>query len=221
MPDLKTKILIVDDEPLIRTAMTLILTEVGYTVRSAADGFSALLELRSGIPDILVSDLNMPGMSGFELLSVVRRRFPTLHVIAMSGAFSGGGIPSGVAADAFYQKGSSIGSLLRLMQSPAGADRIPAEPAAAPTLIWKRNKGREAPGRQSMTVACPECLRTYSHSFDQALDRFIESDCVHCRSTIRFEVVDAARYATPLPFPRSRRIASPSLHRMEKLIQQQ
>jgi len=43
-------------------------------------------------------------MSGFELLSVVRRRFPAIQLIAMSGAFSGDGIPPGVAADAFMKK---------------------------------------------------------------------------------------------------------------------
>ena len=56
--------------------MSHVLTEIGYRVRSAEDGFSALREMRHEVPDILLSDLNMPGMSGFELLSVVRRRFP-------------------------------------------------------------------------------------------------------------------------------------------------
>jgi len=45
--------------------------------------------IRMNIPNILLSDLNMPGMSGFELLSVVRQRYPSIQVIAMSGSFSG------------------------------------------------------------------------------------------------------------------------------------
>ena len=57
-------------------------------MRSAEDGFSALEEIRRLTPDVLLSDLNMPHMSGFELLSVVRRRFPAIYAIAMSGAFS-------------------------------------------------------------------------------------------------------------------------------------
>jgi CheY-like chemotaxis protein len=109
------RLLIVDDEPSIRYSLTCVLTEIGYDVRSAEDGFSALLEIRNEMPEILLSDLNMPGMSGFELLSEVRRQFPSIQTIAMSGAFQGDEVPSGIAADGFYQKGSSMGSLLRLM----------------------------------------------------------------------------------------------------------
>ena len=115
MPDANAKLLVVDDEPLIRKTMSLVLGEIGYRVRSADNGFSALREIRQEMPDILLSDLNMPGMSGFELLSEVRRQFPAIQTIAMSGAFRGDEVPSGVAADGFYQKGSSMGSLLRLM----------------------------------------------------------------------------------------------------------
>src|SRR5271168_3860996 len=104
MPEAKTSLVVVDDEISIRTSLSQILTETGYVVRSAADGFSALVEIRREVPEILISDLNMPGMSGPELLAVVRRRFPRIHVIAMSGAFPGSEVPSGVAADAYFQK---------------------------------------------------------------------------------------------------------------------
>jgi CheY-like chemotaxis protein len=97
-----TKLLIVDDDPWIRASLSEVLPEVGFSVRSANDGFSALAEIRNEIPDILLSDLNMPGMSGFELLSVVHRRLPSIRAIAMSGAFSGNEVPSGVVADAYY-----------------------------------------------------------------------------------------------------------------------
>jgi|ERR1017187_759124 CheY-like chemotaxis protein len=110
-------LLIVDDEPSIRYSLSCVLTEIGYQVRSAEDGISALLEIGSDAPEILLSDLHMPGMSGFELLSEVRQRFPAIQTIAMSGAFLGDEVPSGVAADGFYQKGSSMGSLLRIMSS--------------------------------------------------------------------------------------------------------
>jgi CheY-like chemotaxis protein len=67
----------------------LILKERGYEVRTAKDGFQALVERRGSRPDIIISDLRMPSMSGCELLSVVRRRFPRLPVIAISGEYNG------------------------------------------------------------------------------------------------------------------------------------
>ncbi len=88
-------------------------------MRSAEDGFSALAVIRNEIPDIILSDLNMPGMSGFEFLSVVRRRFPAIRAIAMSGALSGDGVPPGVVADAFYEKGTNLSSLLQIMHDMA------------------------------------------------------------------------------------------------------
>jgi CheY-like chemotaxis protein len=100
----KFRILVVDDEPLIVHTATLILRNAGYEVHSARDGFEALRVLSRSIPDILISDLSMPNMSGFELLSIVRRRFPQLPVIAISGDYNGIA-PTGLIADAFLSKG--------------------------------------------------------------------------------------------------------------------
>jgi len=82
-----------------------------------------LFEIRQEIPDVILSDLNIPGMSGFEFLSVVRRRFPGIHLIAMSGAFSGDGVQPGVAADAFYEKATSLGSLLQIVEAVTHPER--------------------------------------------------------------------------------------------------
>jgi DNA-binding NarL/FixJ family response regulator len=67
----------------------------------------------------------MPGMSGFELLTQVHCRFPELRTIAMSGAFSGDDVPSGVAADSFYRKGSGVASLLRMLETLPSGQRVP------------------------------------------------------------------------------------------------
>lgn len=132
MLNTKATILIVDDEPSIRLLLSQSLAEMGYNVRSAADGFSALREIRNELPQFLLSDLNMPGISGFELLAVVRRRFPAIRTIAMSGSFSGDEVPSGVAADAYFQKGCSILALLRIMESLPGMQRPTIHSAIEP-----------------------------------------------------------------------------------------
>ncbi len=72
------RILVVDDEPCIRQVVAALLSAQGYNVSTAEHGFDALLQIRSVNPELIVSDLNMPQMSGFELLSVLRRRFPEI-----------------------------------------------------------------------------------------------------------------------------------------------
>jgi CheY-like chemotaxis protein len=159
-----TRILIVDDEPTIRSSMSQLLDEIGYCVRCAEDGFSALLELGNELPDILLSDLNMPGMSGFELLSQVRHRFPSVRAIAMSGAFHGDEVPSGVAADAFFQKGSSMASLLRILDTlPRSERRLQAHPGTPPPL-WMPLASDDSPAEAGTPVFEVECQRIEPHS---------------------------------------------------------
>ena len=82
------RILVVDDEQAIRETAKAILTMQGYEILTAIDGFDGLVQLRRSLPDIIISDLSMPNMSGIEFLSVVRKRFPHIPVIAMSGAYN-------------------------------------------------------------------------------------------------------------------------------------
>src|SRR5579863_1663449 len=112
----KPEILVVDDDDAIRKSMGMVLRAAGYDVSDAVHGFDALLQLKRRLPAIVISDLNMPQMSGFEFLSVVRRRFPQISVIAMSGAYSSGdAVPGGVIADAFYSKGQNTPEALMNM----------------------------------------------------------------------------------------------------------
>jgi CheY-like chemotaxis protein len=111
MLDIPNRLLIVDDDVSIRAVLSQHFSELGYCVRSAEDGSSALAEIEKELPDILLSDLNMPGIPGVQFLLMVRRMFPSIRVVAMSGAYSGSRVPHGVAADAFYEKGSSLNLL--------------------------------------------------------------------------------------------------------------
>jgi DNA-binding NtrC family response regulator len=136
MPETRESLLIVDDEPSIRMLLLQILTENGYAARSTTNGFSALVEISHEVPDFLISDLSMPGMSGFELLMVVRGQFPSIRVIAMSGAFSGDKIPSGVLADGYFEKGTSIDALLKILKLLPLPERRARHPGAAPAPVW-------------------------------------------------------------------------------------
>ena len=194
----KANILIVEDDVPSRELLSVILAESGYRVRSVEDGFSVLVEIRNKIPDILLSDLNMPGMSGFELLSVVRRRFPAIQVIAMSGAFSGDGIPPGVAADAFYGKGTNVGSLLQIVEAMTHPERLPSlrhPSTSAP--IWIPRNGHDPSGEAYVMITCPECLRSFPQVLDEAICSIHEAGCVHCSSLIHYAIVQPTDPASP------------------------
>ena len=85
----------------------------GYDVLSAQDGIDALTRLVEPLPHAIISDLNMPRMSGFEFLAVVRQTFPHLPVLAISGEFEGNEVPAGVLADAYLLKGAFTSDQLR------------------------------------------------------------------------------------------------------------
>src|SRR2546430_12312040 len=104
----KNRILIVDDDQSIRVTVAMVLASKEYEVSTAENGFDALLQMKSRVPELVISDLNMPQMSGFEFLSVIRRRFPQILVVAMSGAHpAADAVPGGGIADAFYAKSAN------------------------------------------------------------------------------------------------------------------
>jgi CheY-like chemotaxis protein len=173
-------------------SLSSVLAEIGYSVRTAGDGLSALAELRREVPDILLSDLNMPDMSGFELLSVVRRRFPAMKTIAMSGMFSGNEVPSGLAADAFYQKGSSTACLLRLMDALPQPARMADNHANAEGLIWAQQNGEVNPAKAQVTICCPECLRSFSLACSDSNSVIRETHCRYCLGLIHYAIAQSA-----------------------------
>ena len=114
---IKHSILIVDDDQAVRETLESLLVHEGYTVLTADHGLNALQHLNISVPELIISDLYMPLMSGFDLLPIVRNRFPHISIIATSGAFAGDQVPAGVTADLFYPKGSSMKLLLGMISN--------------------------------------------------------------------------------------------------------
>jgi len=82
--EIKGRILIVDDEVNARSALVELLRDEGYAVESAADGFKAVGKAAEFAPDLVVTDLKMPGMDGLQLLAKLRENDPDLPVIVMT-----------------------------------------------------------------------------------------------------------------------------------------
>jgi len=69
-------ILLVDDEPHVIRVMRLSLERAGYTVRQAGNGEQALQEIRNTQPDMLITDIDMPRMTGKELCLTIAQEMP-------------------------------------------------------------------------------------------------------------------------------------------------
>ncbi len=74
------KILIVDDDPLIQDLLTKMLSKDGYKTEIAADGFDAGFKIKDFKPGLIILDLIMPGMDGFEVCTRVKENSETSHI---------------------------------------------------------------------------------------------------------------------------------------------
>lgn len=84
MPDEQVKILIVDDEPAVRHALSTGLTANGYTVQEAGTGDEALISLRRRPADLVLLDINMPGLGGVDVCRRVRGLLPRVGVLMIT-----------------------------------------------------------------------------------------------------------------------------------------
>lgn len=198
---LKGRILVVDDEPGIRDSLAMLLTDVGYEVSTAVDGFDALLRLKTFVPDVIISDLNMPQMSGFELLSVLRRRFPEISVTAMSGAYDSGDlVPGGVIADAFYAKGRHHPEeLLRIIADLVQTSELRAvshQKLSAP--VWIPRNGNDSNGVPFIVLTCTQCLRSFPLSvLSEEVEEIQVTPCLFCSNPVRYIIDFSVAVCSP------------------------
>ncbi len=75
------RILVVDDEPLIRLVLAEFLLDEGYEVATSSDGMTAIQRLKDDVPpDMVLLDMNMPGATGIEVIAFLRSHSSTSHI---------------------------------------------------------------------------------------------------------------------------------------------
>ena len=87
-----SRILIVEDQDLVRRSMRLWLEQVGHEVEEAADGALGLRLLRHSGFDLVVTDIFMPNVEGLELVRRIRRQHPQVRIVVVSGGLAVGGV---------------------------------------------------------------------------------------------------------------------------------
>lgn len=176
-------ILLVDDNPSIRNLLSIHLAKAGFEALHAEDGIDALVKLRDTMPRVIISDLKMPRMSGFEFIRVVRRRFPTIPVIALSGW-----IPSefseDIKPDCWFEK--SMLGFPELLQTVSYLARKAPNHVDLPQVISIPVRARPS-GDGCMVLTCPDCLRPFELAITPG-NKVVEQTtlCVYCQAHVPF-----------------------------------
>ena len=116
------RVMIVDDDDAFRKALTDMLAAHDYLALAVPSAEQALIELKNGEVDVVITDIKMPGMDGITLTRVIKERHPDLPVIMITGFLSAG--EAGLQADGFLRKPFRVENIIRLMESVAPSPTV-------------------------------------------------------------------------------------------------
>lgn len=180
-------VLLVDDDPSLRTLLLMHLENAGFDTEEAEDGIDGLAKLRNALPRVIISDLGMPRMSGLEFVSVVRRRFPCIAVIVLSGSIPKV-VPDSPQPDVWIEKDSL--DFAKLLQTLRDLARKTPEHGDLPEGM---SSNRTQPGFDgTMPLTCPDCLRTFQVKLstqDTSVERI--AVCSHCTAQVPVRIEPA------------------------------
>src|SRR5205823_3446533 len=86
------RVLLVEDDDMVRQSLSLLPEDAGFWVAGATDGKEAVRSYRRTPADVILCDLFMPQRDGLEVIRELRREFPGVRIVAMSGGGFGGGM---------------------------------------------------------------------------------------------------------------------------------
>jgi PAS domain S-box-containing protein len=193
-PEQKGRVVVADDNADLRGYISRLLAEAGYAVELAGDGNEALRILRQNRPDLLVTDVMMPGMDGFDLLREVRadRKLGDLPVIMLSARAGEEAKVEGLdaGADDYLIKPFSARELLARVAANISMARIRAHAAAAITASEARE--REQAERVQLALDAGAIVGTWvwaveadQFTADERFARTFGLDAEKCRNGIR------------------------------------
>ncbi|HZR16256.1 MAG TPA: response regulator [Verrucomicrobiae bacterium] len=151
---MKRRILVIDDDVSVRDALKKILNTSGYSVQLASDGREGADSLAQDKFDLLVLDLDLPEVSGFDILDIVAERDASLPIVILTGMAGQCEAGSVAGADALLEKPPDVWLLLNTIERLLGetsAERLerlahgppPPHPVQFPQrtsqLLWRTN----------------------------------------------------------------------------------
>jgi DNA-binding NtrC family response regulator len=145
---MKFKILVVDDEQNIRDIFTLLLAEKGYLTESAVSGAEGLAKIRDFGPDVLLLDMNLPDMSGLDVLAGVRERLPSCRIIIITayGTIRNAVEATRLGAYAYLEKPVDNEELLLLIGRALEVKKLEVEVETLRGELWAKYRFSEIVG---------------------------------------------------------------------------
>ena len=112
-------VLLVDDHPAVRAVLLVVITRLypEATIVEASNGVEALLAVSQQQPDLIITDYQMPVMSGLELVDTLRRQGATMPILVLSSDTSIAGVLIAKGASAFLSKPFQLPTLRDLLQT--------------------------------------------------------------------------------------------------------
>jgi DNA-binding response OmpR family regulator len=111
-----TKILIIDDDALVRTTLEYLLRDAGYEIATAEDGMRGMAMFRSEQPDLVITDIIMPEQEGIQTINEMRKAKPDAKIIAISSSRRIGNVD-------FLKMARSLGAM-DVVSKPFDADEL-------------------------------------------------------------------------------------------------
>ena len=122
------RILVIDDEPLLRSTVVTILTREGFSVEEASDGEAGIAKFRKNQPDVVITDIFMPNRDGIEVVMELKHSYPRTKIIAMTGGGQTGMVEIASAANLLgadhilhkpFEKESLLAALNAVLGTPS------------------------------------------------------------------------------------------------------
>ncbi|TMI98437.1 MAG: response regulator transcription factor [Alphaproteobacteria bacterium] len=147
------EVYIVDDDPLVRNALSIVLSRAGYQVKGFAEGASFLAAARSRTPACVILDVHMPGQSGLDILKELNAQQYPAPIFIISGA---GDIPMAVEAI----KNGAFDFIEKPFDATTAVTRV-----REATEAWSR-RAKQANGAESLPRTFPGCDQLTSRERD-------------------------------------------------------
>lgn len=162
-PEKKCRLILVDDHQMFLDGLELILSSHSEfeILATSRDGFQALAEIEAHLPDVVLTDLNMPQMDGLELVKRVKSKFPEVKILVLSMMNDKGTVSNimEVEAEGFLLKNSNKSDLIKAIHAVSNGETYYSNEIMNIMLSKYQKHTRQEVAKHSLTVRELEILQ--------------------------------------------------------------